>query len=693
MLIVFIGFVSFKNILNLKSQLADFSKPNEIITSLQVIQKELTQIQSYIRAYTYSNDSKYLLKYEKTNANLQHNLESLLNKLASKPLYKYKYDSIRKYIAYKNKLITHYIKLQDVDHGQDELDSLMIQFNLLLQQAQLSDSTINSGSENESFLKNLISRIFTKNKIRNFNDSIVVVTDEHIVELKKTLQHSLYQNNQRELLKASIEMELLDQDIEIMDEIRMLISNLLEAENRQFEKEREANSDKIHSSLWLLGTIIGCSFILIIFFIIRILKNINKNEINREKLKEAKLKAEELSEAKARFMSNMSHEIRTPLTAILGFSEQLKTNIENKEEKEKYVNIITKSSEHLLNIVNEILTFSKIDAGKIIIEKEKFNYHDLIDEVYQVLAIKAREKKLEFTRYTDPALSNWFIGDVQKIKQIIINLTSNAIKFTPEGKVAIYSELLQKDGKNPMLKVQVKDTGLGIPENKLEEIFHEFTQNDGTSSRKFGGTGLGLTISRKMVEIMGGKIEVESVVNDGSVFYVYIPLLFAEKGIKQENKKNNEPVVGETISYSFSEKLNVLLVDDDEMNRELGKIILQNMGINPELACNGDEAVKKTMEKEFQVVLMDIHMPEKNGIEATQAIRKHERQNPNNLGTRIIALTANVLKEDVEKFMKAGMQGYLLKPFRQEELYKKIKETLDNYPLEEKGESLEDNYE
>jgi len=684
-LIVFIAFVSFKNILGLKTQLQHISKPNEIITSLQVIQKELTQIQSYIRAYSYSNDNTYLIRYEETNASLENNLNKVYLLLSKKHLRKH--DSIRRYINYKNRVIAQYIRLQNVDSGQDELDSLMSRFNSLLIQAQQSDSLILVDNDNGRFFQGLISNVFKKRKLKTFDDS-VLLTDDSLLDLKETLEKSYNEKNQRLQLKTSIEMELLNQDIEIMDEIRLLISNLLEEENKIFQEKMAQNSKRVESSLWLLGIIIGFSFVLIIVFIIRILNDVKKNEIYQDKLEVAKQKAEELTEAKARFMSSMSHEIRTPLSAILGFSEQLKTNGVNKEEQKKFIDIISRSSKHLLNIVNEILTFSKIDAGKITLEPEEFNYRDLIEEIYQVLAIKAREKELEFSKFTDPSLSNWFIADAQKIKQVIINLTSNAIKFTPGGKVEIYSELITNDKQKLVLKVDVKDTGIGIPKEKLEDIFNEFTQSEKTSSSKYGGTGLGLTISRKMAELMGGTIKVKSIVNEGSTFTVIIPLARAEK----KPKTSSTTIQDEILSYTFEEKINVLLVDDDEMNRELGKVILQNMGIEPDLAVDGEDAVHMVKEKQYHLILMDIHMPALNGIEATLKIRELENGDPGKDTSKIIALTANVMKEDVEKFMAVGMNNYLLKPFRQEELYKKMREVLHPDPFKEKGEPLKDDF-
>jgi signal transduction histidine kinase/ActR/RegA family two-component response regulator len=584
---------------------------------------------------------------------------------------KVKYDSIEKLIKQKRKLIDYYVTFTDRNYAKVESDSLLNQINQYISIAKNGEINDENATKLKKAYNNIIHFLLPPGENNRVDSTYeITLSDSALNELKSSLENVMEEHESNDRIRTSMEMKLLNQDVQIMNKIRALIDNLLSEERNNLMQQNSINAENIRSSLLILGISIGVGILILFLLILRIFRDIRINENYRMKLEQAKLRAEELMENKARFMSNMSHEIRTPLTAILGFSEQLQKNKLSETEKLKYIDIISNSSEYLLNIVNEILIYSKIEAGRTEIEDDTFNLKDLIDEIHLVLHENAKTKELNFSVQTPADLDKWFIGDSQKIKQVLINITGNAIKFTDKGSVVIKSEIESYSNTTTNIKIQVKDTGKGIPRDKLAVIFNEFMQNSMTSTKNTIGTGLGLTISKKFIEMMKGQIDVESIVNKGTTFIVYLPL--KNTSFKTSNKK--ELKTEQKNNLKFNRKLEVLLVDDTEWNQMLGKIVLENMNANVTLANNGTEAIKQASQHNFHIVLMDIQMPDMNGIQATQQIRKNEKDNGAPNKTKIIALTANVLKEEVKTFLESGMDGYLLKPFKEKDMYEKITE-------------------
>ena len=374
-----------------------------------------------------------------------------------------------------------------------------------------------------------------------------------------------------------------------------------------------------------------------------------------ESINEAKENAEKAAKVKSEFLANMSHEIRTPLNAMFGFIRILQ-ELENDQDKRKYLNIIEKSGENLLTIINDILDFSKIESGKFNIEKIEFNPKEEILILKELFASKASEKNILLTIKKESLKYN-IISDPTRIKQVIANLLSNAIKFTPENKKI---ELCIKyDDNKEELYIEVKDEGIGIPKDKLKHIFEEFSQADSSTTRKYGGTGLGLTISYKLVQLLGGELKVESEVNKGSKFYFSIPAKKA--GLAKEIDVTPKKMLQDKFD------LHLLLVEDNKANQMFMKVILKKLGISFDIANDGIEAIEMYKNNKYNLILMDENMPRMNGIEATKNIRKIEREK-NKDPIIIIALTANALEGDRERFILSGMNYYLSKPLDIEKL-------------------------
>ena len=366
---------------------------------------------------------------------------------------------------------------------------------------------------------------------------------------------------------------------------------------------------------------------------------------------------------KSRFLANMSHEIRTPLNAMFGFIELLESKELDNETRE-YLTIIKKAGGNLLSIVNDILDFSKLEVNKIKIEKHSFNIKSETEDIYNLFLQRAVEKNIKF-HLNERNLKYNIITDSTRLGQIISNLLSNAIKFTPKGK-NIYLNI-EYDSENELLSVEVIDEGIGIKKEKLNTIFEAFNQAEDSTTREYGGTGLGLTISYKLVELLGGELKVESEENRGSKFYFTIPAkkdyIVYEEISKQEIKTN--------LNYN----LQVLLVEDNEPTQIFMKVFCDEIGIVCDLAKNGVEAVEKYKQNhnKYEIIFMDENMPKMNGIEAVKEIRKFEQENKL-IPTYIIAMTANALSGDKERFLKAGMDYYLAKPIDIDELKRVLDE-------------------
>lgn len=387
--------------------------------------------------------------------------------------------------------------------------------------------------------------------------------------------------------------------------------------------------------------------------------DITEQKMLENQLMEAKQLAEKSVHAKDLFLANMSHEIRTPMNAILGMSKQLQKTTLN-QQQQSFLEIIGTAAENLLVIINDILDFSKLEAGKVTLEEIGFNMHDLVTNTSRVLKLKAEEKGLLFDVSVAPEVANVLKGDPFRINQVLMNLLSNSIKFTKRGKVSLQCQLTKDLPDSQELEIIISDTGKGMDEGYLKNLFNKFSQEDESIARSYGGTGLGMSIVKQLVELMNGTITVKSKKGEGTE--VYIQLSFA-KGIESDlPKKDNSHVE----AHILADK-KILLVEDNEMNRVVAETILNQYGASISEAVNGMEAVDAIRNNKYDIVLMDIQMPVMDGMEATRLIRTEIRSN-----IPIIALTANAVKGEMEKCIQAGMNDYLSKPFEEEDLVRLI---------------------
>lgn len=471
---------------------------------------------------------------------------------------------------------------------------------------------------------------------------------EHLFNFLKSVNqsYSLYDSN-RELVDRAMKLsgeELFEKNALLFEEAarqRILINNIKDA-IRTISPEQEINDDDILR----IGEILT--------------NTVNERKEFENQLQEARKNAEQSLETRKLFLANISHEIRTPINAISGMSGIL-ADTDISETQKQYVSAIQSSSKSLMVIVNDILDMSKLESGKFSAEFIPFDIRSIVDPLHTSYHLRTDEKGIAFSIEYPEDMPRWVFGDPTRLGQILNNLISNAIKFTDQGKVSLKISF-EKKGKLYDFCFSVADTGIGIDQEKLKTIFEFFSQEDNTITRRFGGTGLGLAISKSISELLGGEIVVESEKNVGSTFKFRVTMPEASEQLK------NDAVVHADLTGK-----NILIVEDNELNRFLAVTILKKWNANIHIAENGEEAVEAIKTKPIDIVLMDIQMPVMDGVAASIAIR-------NELNSRvpIIALTANALESEKEKCWQAGMNEYITKPYNPEYLREKIIFLIEN---------------
>jgi signal transduction histidine kinase/CheY-like chemotaxis protein len=399
---------------------------------------------------------------------------------------------------------------------------------------------------------------------------------------------------------------------------------------------------------------LGASIVVAILLVWQLFRVQRANRAARASQKEA----EHANAAKSEFLANMSHEIRTPLNGIIGMTE-LVLDGPLTEEKRADLEVVRSSGESLLNIISDVLDFSKIEAGQMTIAEAPFALQPLVWEILMLFTARARQKNLEFRLNYDPALPEWVLGDAGRIRQIVMNLVSNALKFTDTGSVTIQAEKHHRTYADVHLRISIRDSGIGIPEEQRHRLFAKFTQLDTSAARKYGGTGLGLAISKRLAELMGGSVDFSSRSGTGSTFWFDVTLRIASA----PRPRKVDPV---SPALGVREvRPRILVAEDNAVNQRLMVRCLEKLGCEVDVASNGVEALQKWRQSLYNLVLMDCQMPEMDGYEATAQIRSREQGSSR---TPIVAITAHAMSGDRERCLQAGMDDYLSKPIDLERL-------------------------
>jgi signal transduction histidine kinase/CheY-like chemotaxis protein len=396
-----------------------------------------------------------------------------------------------------------------------------------------------------------------------------------------------------------------------------------------------------------------------------VVEDITSLNIAKEFERMAKLELENLAKSKSEFLANMSHEIRTPMNGLLGMM-QLLSETELNPEQRKMLNISKECGDGLLTVLNDVLDLSKIDSGKLLLEEINFDLNKCLEDIVILSRFKVETSKISIDFQPLEKVNSWYISDLIRIKQIITNYLSNAIKFTEKGSVKVSIEIDELNSSEHLVRILVSDTGIGITKETISNLFQDFTQADASTTRKYGGTGLGLSICAKLARLMGGEVFVESEVGTGSTFGVSIPMKVG-KEISDEVEETETKDETKTFAERYPHKL--LLAEDNGINQKLASLVFKKMGYECDIVSNGQEAVDILKENKYSIIFMDMQMPVMDGLEATEKIIEEYGEEANN----IIAITANAFNEDKERCLEAGMVDFIPKPINQNDIRRILK--------------------
>ncbi len=492
-------------------------------------------------------------------------------------------------------------------------------------------------------------------------DAIITIDAKGLVQLWNKGAETIFGYREREIVGRSLQLLIPERYREAHDNglaqaNRTGLLNLagIVAELHGLHKNGNEFPIAISISTW---TVSGQRFFT------AVARDVTERVRDHEALKAANMAAEAANQAKGEFLAIMSHEIRTPLNGVLGMGELLLESDLSKSDH-AHVETIIQSAETLMTIINDILDFSKIEAGKLELEQTAFDLQILLEDLNKLFWEFVRKRGIHYQQILAPALPHFIMGDPTRLRQILINLVSNAVKFTHEGGVTLSVDTVAIQDNDVTLRFEVRDTGIGISPDQFSRLFKSFSQVDSSTTRRFGGTGLGLSITQRLVTLMGGDIEVDSVPGEGSVFRVTITYGIVQPQTLPEGGSSQMIQAGGDIP----EEARLLVVEDDEVNQKVILGMLKPLGITPVIATNGREALEICENQTFDLILMDCLMPEMDGYAACRALRKWEQDTSQVYSIPVVALTANAMKGDREKCMQAGMDDYMTKPIKGRDL-------------------------
>ncbi len=681
--ILLLNIINTKNLTQLRQYINTLGTQNTNVEVLRNTSKQLLEAENAYRLYLSTNDTLYSNKYLSHMISCVNDIKALKNEGDSIAI-----NTILEGLEQKIQMSDALDQLKRMSDsiarkkagGFDEYDfispywfkisnnSLLIRYDSLMQQS----TNIDNGSRKKLFLKKLGAIFSSKDEKKQAENEIeenqtatsAPYTKVNPLEQAVKDVEGFYAGAYNEFtLRTKInenEKALAQVNLVISYQIDDALRNMLDEEELSVQQKEEIAINNAKQAKKTVSLLSWVSYVIIFFIVLLLVYNIRKGMIYEKTILSAREEAEKLATTKSRFLSNMSHEIRSPLTSIIGFTEQL-DNLEFEPDKKRYLQAIRTSSDHLLTTVNDILDFSKLDAGKLSLSYAPFNINKTIDEVLYAFSVSASKKSIQLQ--SDIQLDEELIvnGDQHRLKQILINLTSNAIKFTDEGAIKISAKSVSATDKEIIVKIDIQDSGVGIPEDQLDLIFQEFAQASNTKKggrRAIRGTGLGLSICKMLVELQGGTIGVQSILGKGSIFSIEIP--FKIDSVKKRAIYAEENTQSKQIGFAGKQ---ALVVEDNEMNIMLLTLLLRKAQIGFDIAKDGEKALQLFEEKQYDIVLTDINIPKLTGDQVAATIRKHADKRK--ASVPIVALTASIIGDDTDQYFKMGVNKLLIKPFKE----------------------------
>jgi signal transduction histidine kinase/HPt (histidine-containing phosphotransfer) domain-containing protein len=643
LVVLSIAYLSYRSLSSIVSSIHVEAKPDLTLITLKEISLELEKAENSVRIYTLSKNSKQLEPYYRALINIDGKMDTLRENNPHNEILLSGIDTISWLIEEKYLLWRHMIELYNSDNTLGKLESLSNELLMI--------DIISKNREEQSLLE----RLFNK------SDEELIVDHRELAEKIAAVESEDEQLNQQ--LRAE-ELKLAQTNSKLTNRFYALMEDLEKSERLEVENKAVKADELAKKTYWWLVIFLIAVTLLALIVVFIVARYIRKTIASQRALEQSKLEAEQLAKMKEIFTANMSHEIRTPLNAVYGFLEQVDMRSLSDENREK-LQVVKTSSQNLLRIVNDVLDFSKLQSGKLLPEKTHYSIRILLGEIMQLFIESAKKNHTSLELNIDPDVSETYYGDSFRIKQAIINLVSNAVKFTKNGFILIDAFEENKQAEGVELVIRISDTGIGISPEKINLIFEDYTQGDVNITQKYGGTGLGLSIVKSILSLYGGTIQVESRLDKGSTFVCRIP---QEYGLSSEVSQEKHEFY--TIPPGELKNLPVLIADDEEYNRLLLKTILKKWHMPFDEAMDGIDAIEKLKGGRFRLALLDIRMPGIDGLKAARFIRENLKKNKSDLP--LIAITAAYSPEECEAYRREGFNEVLQKPFSESELLKII---------------------
>jgi len=625
------GYLAWVNLSSIVGSINVDVGPGQKLLTIREISMDLQKAENSFRMYSVTDNEKDLEPYYSVISEIDGKVNRLREECSDSPVLLGQTDTISRLIEENIYIWNELLYLNQNNRVVEYLMQLPDRLNL----------TADADKESE---KGILKRVFSRSE-KSRIDEQALITD--IDSLEKADQAVREKMRLRESQLASTSTRIKEQFYDLTAKMESEVSEILKAN----KDEADLLAGKTYR--WLAMFLIS-GILLAVLVVFIVARYVRKSDAYQVALQRSKDEAENLARTKEQFMANMSHEIRTPVTAISGFTEQLLREPPD-EKTARTLKIIRSSSRHLEKIINDILDFSKLEDGKVILEQVHFVMRELAEEVCAMFDDQARKNNTAVSFSVDPATPRVLLGDPYRLKQILINLVSNSVKFTSDGTVHLSVKSLPKQSGEIILVLEVADTGIGIDADKIETIFDDFTQEEMSTTRRYGGTGLGLSIVRKLVDLQNGTIECSSKKNQGTTITCKIPFMVGDSEmIKMEEE---QPVlVPEEVR-----NLRVLVVDDEIYNRMLFRSIFTRWGVGFAEASDGREVIEILKREWFDLILMDLRMPHLDGVKTTEIIRNELKISDSAMP--VICVTAAIQEDDIQSFRSAGMNAFLRKPF------------------------------